>query len=83
MRYSLTEGDRATLKTAANKLSTHAAIGSILGLGIGIALAWKIQSNRLRFFQAFRAMQKPTHVKFADGREGFISCLRFFELPLT
>ena len=24
----------------------------------------------MKFFNAFRAMQKPTHVKFADGREG-------------
>jgi len=43
-----------------------------MGLGIGIALAWQLRSNRVKFFNAFRAMQKPTHVKFADGREGLL-----------
>jgi hypothetical protein len=48
----------------------HTSIGSIVGLGLGIALAWRFRVNRIKFFDAFRAQQKPTHVKFADGREG-------------
>lgn len=67
---SLQQSDRDTLNKAASKLSTHASIGSMLGLGLGIAMAYSIRQNRVTMFQAFRAAQKPTHVKFADGREG-------------
>jgi hypothetical protein len=74
---SLQQSDRDTLNKAASKLSTHASIGSMLGLGLGIAMAYSIRQNRVRMFQAFRAAQKPTHVKFADGREG-----GFFPFPL-
>jgi hypothetical protein len=67
---SLQQSDRDALKSAASKLSTHARIGSFIGFGVGLALAWRIRSNRVRLFDAFRTKQKPTHVKFADGREG-------------
>ena len=70
---SLTQDDRKTLERAASKLSTHITIGSLIGLGIGVALAWQIRTNRVKLFNAFKAMQKPTHVKFADGREGAFS----------
>ena len=67
---SLQPVDRETLKTAARKIPTHTSIGSVVGLGIGLLLAQRVRSKRLQFFQTFRAIQKPTHVKFADGREG-------------
>lgn len=70
---SLNQSDRDTLKSAAGKVSTHALIGSLVGLGLGAALAFRVRSNRVRLFEAFRAKQKPTHVKFADGREGMAS----------
>jgi hypothetical protein len=66
---SLTPEDRDALKSAAYKISIHANIGSLLGLGLGLALAYRIRTNRIRLFEAFKATQKPTHVKFADGRE--------------
>lgn len=34
------------------------------------ALAFRVRAHRIRLFEAFRASQKPSHVKFADGREG-------------
>lgn len=68
--YSLQQSDRDALQSAAKKVSTYATVGSLLGLSLGAALAWKVRSNRVKLFQAFRTMQKPTHVKFADGREG-------------
>ena len=70
MWHSLNQRDRENLEVAANKLSRHVIIGSIVGLGLGVAMAWKIRSDRIKLFNAFRAMQKPTHVRFADGREG-------------
>jgi hypothetical protein len=69
-RYSLEPSDRDVLKSAASKFSTHVAIGSLLGLGLGVALAYRIRSNRVKMFDAFKATQRPTHVRFADGREG-------------
>jgi len=77
--YSLNRDDRKTLERAASKLSTHITIGSLIGLGVGVALAWQIRSNRVKFFNAFKAMQRPTHVKFADGREG--AFLTYFPPP--
>lgn len=53
-----------------SKLSTYTTIGSLLGLGLTTALAFRVRQNRVRMFQAFKTSQKPTHVKFADGREG-------------
>ncbi|KAL9123446.1 MAG: hypothetical protein Q9175_008366, partial [Cornicularia normoerica] len=70
LKHDLQESDRDTLKTAANKISTHASIGSLLGLGLGLFLAFRIRSSRTQMFNAFRTAEKPTHVKFADGREG-------------
>lgn len=48
----------------------YAGIGSAIGLGLGIALAFRIRSQRTRMFNMFKAAEKPTHVKFADGRTG-------------
>ncbi|MCJ1245804.1 hypothetical protein MMC30_003008 [Trapelia coarctata] len=69
LEHDLNRDDRKTLERAASKLSTYITIGSLIGLGVGVALAWQIRSNRVKFFNAFKAMQRPTHVKFADGRE--------------
>ncbi|KAI9865074.1 MAG: hypothetical protein M1813_002392 [Trichoglossum hirsutum] len=69
LQHDLQQSDRDTLKSAASRLSTHVSVGSIVGLGLGFVLAWRFRSQRVRFFNAFRASQRPTHVKFADGRE--------------
>lgn len=69
-QHDLNEQDRDTLKSAASKVSTHAAIGSLLGVGLGILLAYRLRTNRTRMFEAFKASEKPTHVQFAGGRTG-------------
>ena len=69
-KHDLQDSDRDTLKAAENKISTHATVGTILGLGLGLFLAFRLRSNRAKMFNAFRAVEKPTHVRFADGREG-------------
>lgn len=68
-KHDLQDSDRDTLKNAANKTGTHATVGSLLGLGLGLFLAFRIRSSRTQMFNAFRTSEKPTHVKFADGRE--------------
>ncbi|KAL8923173.1 MAG: hypothetical protein Q9208_004736 [Pyrenodesmia sp. 3 TL-2023] len=68
-KHDLQDSDRDTLKSAAGKIGTHVTIGSIVGLGLGAFLAFRLRNMRLQMFNAFRAHEKPTHVKFADGRE--------------
>lgn len=69
-KHDLQDSDRDTLKVAENKIGTHATVGTIVGLGLGLFLAVRLRSNKTKMFNAFRAVDKPTHVKFADGREG-------------
>lgn len=70
MKHDLHQSDRDAIADATRKFSTYTAIGSILGLGLGAALAFRVRRARTEYFKAFRAIEKPTHVKFADGREG-------------
>ncbi len=70
LQNDLQPEDRQKLKSAAAKVSTGATIGSLVGLSIGIALAWKIRANRVALFQAFRTAEKPTQIVFASGRTG-------------
>lgn len=69
-KHDLQDSDRDNLKTAASKMGTHATVGSLLGLGLGLFLAFRTRRSRTQMFSAFRTAEKPTHVKFADGREG-------------
>lgn len=70
LKHDLNDSDRDILKSAGKKVGTHATIGSLLGLGLGVFLAFRVRSSRTKMFNAFRTAEKPTHVKFADGREG-------------
>lgn len=74
-KHDLQDSDRDTLKNAAGKMGTHATVGSLLGLGLGLFLAFRIRRSRTQMFNAFRTAEKPTHVKFADGREGTYDCI--------
>lgn len=56
------------MKRAGSKVSTHAMLGSLVGAGFGIYCAFRLRSMRLAYFNAFRAVEKPVAVQFADGR---------------
>ncbi len=70
LRHNLQNSDRDALKSAAGKISTHVMVGSIVGLGLGAFLAFRLRRSRMQMFNALRAKEKPVHVKFANGREG-------------
>lgn len=68
-KSSLTDRDRDALKSAASTVSTSTMIGTLAGLSLGAYLAYKVRSNRSKMFQAFRTAERPTHVRFASGKE--------------
>jgi len=70
IKHDLQHSDRDLLNSAAGNFSNHVKIGSLLGLSLGAILAFRLRRTRMQMFRAFRAREKPTHVKFADGREG-------------
>jgi L-asparaginase/Glu-tRNA(Gln) amidotransferase subunit D len=72
INHDLQQSDRDALNTAANKFSTYTSVGSLVGLGLGIALGLRVRRIRADYFKAFRAMEKPTHVQFANGRTGML-----------
>jgi hypothetical protein len=68
--FSLNQQDRDLLKSAGGKVSMHAGIASLAGLGLGVYLAFRLRTMRQTYFNAFRAMEKPVEIRFADGRTG-------------
>jgi len=72
MKKDLTQADRDRLKSAANKVSNHTLLGSLLGLGLGLVAATRIRANRLRLYEAFRlsGITRPTEVIFENGVRG-------------
>ena len=70
LKHDLRESDRDALMSAAGKISTHVTVGTAVGLGLGVLLAFRLRRTRMQMFNAFRARENPTHVKFADGRQG-------------
>lgn len=79
---SLEQEDRDKLQSAAGKVSRYATIGSLLGLGLGVALAFRIRRNRLAYFNAFRAIERPEAVVFPGGRTGTLLYLTLPHLTL-
>ena len=69
MKHDLQQSDRDALRKAASTVSTYATVGSLLGLGLGTLLAFRIRSNRSAMFKAFRTAEQPTALKFASGKE--------------
>ena len=70
LQQDLTSDDRQLLRTAANKVPIYTSIGTALGVGAGLFLAFRFRQARLRTWEAFKARDKPIAVRFADGREG-------------
>ncbi|EMF16214.1 uncharacterized protein SEPMUDRAFT_145529 [Sphaerulina musiva SO2202] len=69
MQHDLTSSDRDALKNAASTVSLHATLGSALGIALSVLLAYRIRSGRKAMFRTFRTAEKPSAVRFADGRE--------------
>lgn len=70
LKHDLTEGDRDILAKASSRISTRATVGSILGLGLGVYMAYGLRRGRVEMFNAFRTARKPVQVTFADGTTG-------------
>ncbi|KAL9580415.1 MAG: hypothetical protein Q9212_004514 [Teloschistes hypoglaucus] len=81
LKHDLHPADRDLLKSGTSKISTHVTIGSAVGLALGGFLAFRLRRTRTHMFNAFRAHEKPTHVKFADGREEAIPDLTPYMRP--
>jgi len=58
-------------------------VGTLVGLSLGAYLAYRLRANRARMFQAFRTSEKPTHVRFANGREEAIPDITPLLKPTT
>ena len=69
-KHDLDDSDQNALRSAASKIRFHVTLGSFAGLALGTLLAFRLRRTRMQTFNALRAHEKPTHVKFADGREG-------------
>ncbi|KAK5655628.1 hypothetical protein OQA88_5559 [Cercophora sp. LCS_1] len=81
LKADLPPEDRSRLRRAASSVSTHATIGSLLGMGLGLALAYKIHTNRIAFYNTFKVMSKPTEVIYSSGRREAIPDLEPYIRP--
>jgi hypothetical protein len=70
LKHDLRQSDRDLLRDASRRVSLYTTIGTAVGVGLGLLLAFRVRQARTRMWEAFRAREKPTHVRFADGREG-------------
>ena len=70
MNHDLEQSDRDALVKAVGRISTPTALGTLLGLSLGIYAAFRLRRVRADIFNAFRAAEKPTHVVFSNGRQG-------------
>jgi len=70
LQNDLSSEDRSRLRSAASTVSTHTTVGSLLCLGLGIALASRIHANRVALYNAIKHVARPTELIFANGRRG-------------
>ncbi|KAH9907812.1 hypothetical protein F4778DRAFT_448199 [Xylariomycetidae sp. FL2044] len=69
MKHDLPPQDRDALVKASKRITVPAALGSLIGLGLGCYAAFRLRKVRAQMFDAFRAKEKPTHVIFANGKQ--------------
>lgn len=72
LRDDLNAGDRDVLRQASTRVSRDAAIGSLVGIGLGVWAAVRLRRVRAGVLSALRAAERPTKVVFADGRMGML-----------
>lgn len=70
LKQDLSADDRARLKTAASRVTNYTTVGSLLGLGLGAAMAYRIHTNRVALYNAFKMVNRPVEVIFPNGRRG-------------
>ncbi|KAK1834894.1 hypothetical protein QBC39DRAFT_251263 [Podospora conica] len=68
LKHDLSPDDRARLRTAASKVTNYTTLGSLLGLGLGAAVAYRIHANRVALYNAFKMVNRPIEVIFPNGR---------------
>lgn len=69
LKHDLRQSDRDALRAAASTVNVYTTFGSFLGIGLGLFLAYRIRGNRTAMFNAFKTSERPTAIKFSDGRE--------------
>ncbi|KAI0016261.1 hypothetical protein F4780DRAFT_699785 [Xylariomycetidae sp. FL0641] len=69
LKHDLNQSDRDALTKASSRVTMPTAVGTIIGLGLGVYAAVRLRRLRAEMFGAFRAAEKPTHVIFANGRQ--------------
>ena len=78
LKHDLSADDRARLRSAASKVTNYTTIGSLLGLGLGAAVAYRIHANRVALYNAFKMVNRPIEVIFPNGRRGLpLACRKF------
>ncbi|WPG97592.1 Hypothetical protein R9X50_00037000 [Acrodontium crateriforme] len=75
-KHDLTQSDREALYSAGRTARLHTAIGSTLGLGLGLLLARRTRLTRRRLHTLFHTASQPTAVRFANGSEKPLPDLR-------
>ncbi|KJX95368.1 hypothetical protein TI39_contig4118g00033 [Zymoseptoria brevis] len=69
LQHDLRQSDRDALVSAASTVTTFTSLGSIIGISLGSLLALRLRRSRAAMFRAFKTVEKPQSVRFADGRE--------------
>ncbi|ROV91082.1 hypothetical protein VPNG_09921 [Cytospora leucostoma] len=67
-KNDLTADDREVLKGAAKTISWQASAGSLLGLGLGVFLAYRARTLRKGIFNEFKTADQPRQLTFASGK---------------
>ncbi|KAI0014621.1 hypothetical protein F4780DRAFT_774090 [Xylariomycetidae sp. FL0641] len=74
LKHDLNQSDRDALTKASSRVTMPTAVGTIIGLGLGVYAAVRLRRLRAEMFGAFRAAEKPTHVIFANGPPRYKPC---------